>query len=47
MSGVYKDNVLEFLQQLGAEGFLDKDSIEATLVFRVRQAIGQPSGSTE
>jgi twitching motility two-component system response regulator PilG len=47
MSGVYKDNVLEFLQQLGAEGFLDKDSIEATLVFRVRQAIGQASGSPE
>lgn len=47
MSGVYKDNVLEFLQQLGAEGFLDKDRIDDTLVFRVRQAIGQPSGSAE
>jgi DNA-binding NarL/FixJ family response regulator len=45
MSGVYKDNVLEFLQQLGAEGFLDKDQIEETLVFRVRQALAGRTGS--
>jgi predicted Zn finger-like uncharacterized protein len=45
MSGVYKDNILEFLQQLGAEGFLDKENLEETLVFRVRQAIGGPTGN--
>ena len=39
MSGVYKDNVLEYLQQLGAEGFLDKQQLEETLVFRVGQAL--------
>jgi CheY-like chemotaxis protein len=36
MSGVYKDNVLEFLHQLGAQGFLDKEKLEETLVFRVQ-----------
>jgi len=46
MSGVYKDNVVEFLQQLGAEGFLDKERIEDTLVFRVRQALGGRPAAT-
>lgn len=40
MSGVYKDNVVEFLQQLGAEGFLDKERITDTLAFRIRQILG-------
>ena len=44
MSGVYKDNVLEFLQQLGAEGFLDKDRIQDTLAFRVEQILGGAQG---
>jgi len=39
MSGVYKDNVLEFLYQLGAQGFLAKEQIEQTLVFRVEQIL--------
>ena len=39
MSGVYKDNVLEFLYQLGAQGFLAKDQIADTLVFRVEQIL--------
>ena len=44
MSGVYKDNVVEFLQQLGAEGFVDKEQLEETLVFRVGQALeSQPA----
>ncbi len=39
MSSVYKDNVLEFLQQLGADGLLDKENLMDTLVFRVRQML--------
>lgn len=46
MSGVYKDNVLEFLQQLGSQGFLSKDQIGQTLVFRVRQVIGPAESTT-
>ncbi len=45
MSGVYKDNVLEFLHELGAEGFLDKERIADTLVFRVNQIL-QRTGSS-
>lgn len=36
MSGVYKDNVLEFLHQIGAQGFLAKEQIQDSLVFRVQ-----------
>lgn len=36
MSGVYKENVLSFLQQLGAKGFLDKSQMRESLVFRVQ-----------
>jgi CheY-like chemotaxis protein len=36
MSSVYKDNILEFLHQIGAQGFLDKARIDETLVFRVQ-----------
>jgi CheY-like chemotaxis protein len=45
MSGVYKDTILDFLQQLGAQGFLDKGQIRDTLVFRAQQllASGAPS----
>jgi hypothetical protein len=39
MSGVYKDNVVEFLQQLGVEGFVDKEQLSETLVFRVTQLL--------
>ncbi len=39
MSSVYKDNVVEFLQQLGVRGFLDKHRFAETLVFRVRQIL--------
>ena len=36
MSGVYKENILGFLHQLGAQGFLDKQQIQESLVFRVQ-----------
>lgn len=39
MSGVYKENILEFLQRLGAEGFLEKSQLENTLVFRVQSLL--------
>ncbi|MBZ5638548.1 MAG: response regulator [Acidobacteriia bacterium] len=45
MSGVYKDNVLGFLQQLGARGFLDKERLRETLVQRV-QAILPPGSAS-
>ena len=35
ISSVYKDNILSFLHQLGAQGFLDKAQIEESLAFRV------------
>jgi CheY-like chemotaxis protein len=44
MSGVYRDNVLEFLAALGAKGFLDKERLEESLVRRV-QAILPVTGS--
>ncbi len=36
MSSVYKDNVLAFLHEMGARGFLDKRQLRESLVFRVR-----------
>ena len=39
MSSVYKENVVEFLQQKGVRGFLDKGQIGQTLAFRVRQIL--------
>jgi CheY-like chemotaxis protein len=33
ISSVYKDNILSFLHQLGAQGFLDKSQIEESLAF--------------
>jgi CheY-like chemotaxis protein len=36
ISSVYKDNILSFLHQLGAQGFLDKSQIEESLAFRVQ-----------
>jgi len=45
MSGAYKDNVLGFLQQLGAKGFLDKERLEETLVSRV-QGILPPTSTS-
>jgi len=39
ISSVYKDNILGFLHQLGAQGFLDKQQIEASLAFRVQSIL--------
>jgi CheY-like chemotaxis protein len=36
MSGVYKESIVEFLQHMGARGFLDKAHVAATLVFRIQ-----------
>jgi CheY-like chemotaxis protein len=44
ISSVYKDNILEFLHQLGAQGFLDKTQIGEALVFRVSGLISPPTG---
>ena len=35
MSGVYKQDIVTFLQQLGARGFIDKDTLQDNLAFRV------------
>jgi chemosensory pili system protein ChpA (sensor histidine kinase/response regulator) len=40
ISSVYKDNILEFLHQLGAQGFLDKAQLEESLAFRVAGLFG-------
>ena len=45
MSGVYKDNVVGFLQQLGVRGFVDKQQLGETLVFRVRQVLEPEPGN--
>jgi CheY-like chemotaxis protein len=45
MSGVYRDNVLAFLEQLGARGFLDKEKLEETLVRRVQEILPGADGS--
>ncbi|HET9299937.1 MAG TPA: response regulator [Candidatus Polarisedimenticolaceae bacterium] len=42
MSGVYKENILDFLHQIGASGFLDKQQLEESLIFRV-QALLAPA----
>jgi two-component system, cell cycle response regulator DivK len=43
MSGVYKEDVVAFLQQLGASGFLDKETLRENLVFRVDSMLSRPS----
>jgi len=42
MSGVYKDDVVSHLGQMGAAGFMDKDLLAETLVFRVRSLLSAP-----
>ncbi|HZN55685.1 MAG TPA: response regulator [Candidatus Polarisedimenticolaceae bacterium] len=39
ISSVYKDNILDFLHQLGAQGFLDKAHIPEALLFRVQSLL--------
>jgi CheY-like chemotaxis protein len=45
ISSVYKDNILDFLHQLGAQGFLDKTQIQEALAFRVASLLAPPSGA--
>jgi CheY-like chemotaxis protein len=45
ISSVYKDNILEFLHQLGAQGFLDKTQIGEALTFRVASLLAPPAGA--
>ncbi|HUC44855.1 MAG TPA: response regulator [Candidatus Sulfotelmatobacter sp.] len=45
ISSVYKENVLEFLQQLGAQGFLDKAKIAESLAFRVQALLAPVPGA--
>lgn len=40
ISSVYKDNILEFLHQLGAHGFLEKNQLAESLAFRVASLFG-------
>ena len=45
ISSVYKENILEFLHQLGAPGCLDKTQIEESLAFRVASLLSPPPGT--
>ena len=45
ISSVYKDNILDFLHQLGAQGFLDKMQIQDALAFRVASLLSPPAGT--
>jgi len=45
ISSVYKDNILDFLHQLGAQGFLDKTQIAEALAFRVTSLLTPPTGT--
>jgi len=45
ISSVYKDNILDFLHQLGAQGFLDKAQIPDALAFRVTSLLTPPAGT--
>ena len=45
ISSVYKDNILDFLHQLGAQGFLDKTQLSESLAFRVSSLFAPPQGA--
>ena len=45
ISSVYKENILDFLHQLGAQGFLDKAQIQEALAFRVAGLLSPPPGT--
>jgi CheY-like chemotaxis protein len=45
ISSIYKDNILDFLHQLGAQGFLDKTQIQESLAFRVAGLLSPPAGA--
>jgi CheY-like chemotaxis protein len=39
MSGVYKEDIVTFLQKLGARGFIDKETLKDNLIFRVNAVL--------
>ena len=41
MSGVYKEDIVSFLQHLGAQGFIDKETLQDNLVFRVKSILSE------
>jgi len=43
MSGVYKEDVIAHLEEMGASGFMDKDLLVDTLVFRVKTLLPAPA----
>jgi CheY-like chemotaxis protein len=45
ISSVYKENILDFLHQLGAQGFLDKTQIQEALAFRIANLLSPPPGT--
>jgi len=47
VSGVFKGNLIGFLQELGAAGFLDKGQIPDHLVFRVTGLLGADAPTEE
>jgi hypothetical protein len=42
MSRVYKENILGFLHDMGAQGYLDKEHLKTSLVFRVLSLLTPP-----
>jgi len=46
MGSVFKPDVVALLESLGAAGFIDKDGLVDTLVFRVAQALGEHDGTS-
>jgi CheY-like chemotaxis protein len=47
MSGVYKEDIISFLQQLGASGFIDKETLQDNLVFRVQSLLAPAQAAPE
>lgn len=43
MSSVYKKNVMKFLHQVGVQGFLDKENLRDSLLFRVKTILQEAS----
>ncbi len=41
MSGVYRENIVTFLQHLGAHGFIDKEQLQDNLIFRVNNILSE------
>lgn len=42
MSGIYKPAEVELMHDLGARGFISKESMNESLVYRVKKLLGEP-----